>query len=635
MRFAIPVSLQAVAMPMRRLAACLRVFLLLALVLGARVAAVPDAAALEAFVDGKMAAQFASRDLVGAVVMVVEAGETTFSRGYGYADLEARTPVDPERTLFRIGSITKLFVWTAVMQLVEQGSVDLNEDVNTYLSTLRVPDTYPAPVTMAHLMAHTAGFEDRSVGLFARTPDAVRPLAELLAGGLPARVRPVGEAAAYSNHGAALAGLVVEDVSGRAWNDYLEAHILGPLGMTRSTGEQPVPAALEGDLAVGYDVAAGAFVRRSFDYVPLAPAGSMSATGSDMARFMLAHLQGGTYEGATLLRPETVQDMQRTHAAQDPRLSGSAHGFIEQVFQGRRTIGHGGGIVAFHSLMALVPGDDLGLFIAYNTPAGAAAAADFVADFFAFRYEPPDVAPANPDAHRPDVAASYRPSRVAHSTLDKLAGLLQAAAITSADDGSLVARNLGTFGTTRWVPVEPLVYREVASQDLLVFHEDGDGRIVRALLGSQPHVAFERLAWHQSAGFHAVLIAIAVLAFLSAVVGWPLTRRWRRGGTTLSRLARPTAWAASAAFLVFLAGLAVVLRDPMEIAFGVPPLLRVALGIALVGTALTLAGVLLTVRAWVRGEGSVAGRVHHSVVVAAGVAFVWFLDAWNLLGFRY
>jgi len=608
---------------------------LLTLLLGAQVAAASDGAALEAFVDAKMAAQFEAYDLVGSVVMVVEAGEPTFGKGYGYADLESQTPVDPDRTAFRIGSITKLFVWTAVMQLVEQGALDLNADVNAYLSTVRVPDTSAEPVTMAHLMAHTAGFEDRSVGLFARTPAAVRPLAELLDGGLPARVRPAGEAAAYSNHGAALAGLVVEEVSGLEWNDYLEERILAPLGMTRSTGRQPVPAALEGELAVGYDVGAGSFVRRSFDFVPLAPAGSMSATGSDMARFMLAHLQGGAHGGGSILGSESVQAMHRTHATQDPRLSGSAHGFIEQTFQGRRTIGHGGGIVAFTSLMVLVPDDDLGLFLAYNTAAGAAAAADFVADFFAFRYEAPEVVPANPSVHRPNVVGTYRPSRVAHTTLDKLAGLLQTASIVSADDGSLVARNLGAFGTTRWVPVEPLVYREVASQDLLVFHEDDDGRIVRALVGSQPHMAFERLAWHQIPAFHAGLVGFSVAAFVSAVVGWPLTRRWRRGGRRLSRVARSTAWAASAAFLAFLAGLAVVLRDPMEVAFGVPPLLRVVLAIGLAGAALTLVAGFLVARAWVRGEGSVVGRLHLSAVVAAGAAFVWFLDAWNLLGFRY
>ncbi len=623
---------------MARGAPYLRVLLLLTLMLGGRVAASPDVTSLEAFVDCVMAAQFEELDLVGAVVTVVEVGEPTFSKGYGYADLASLTPVDPDRTLFRIGSITKLFVWTAVMQLVEQGAIDLNADVNTYLSAVRVPGTYPEPVTMAHLMAHTAGFEDRSVGLFARTSDAARPLAELLGAGLPARVRPVGEVAAYSNHGTALAGLVVEEVSGLAWNDYLEARILAPLGMTRSTGEQPVPAALEVDLAGGYDAVGGSFARRSFDYSPLAPAGSMSATGNDMARFMLAHLQEGAYEEATILRPETARAMHRTHSRHDPRLSGIAHGFIEQPFQGRRTIGHGGGIVAFHSLMVLVPDDGFGLFIAYNTPAGAEATAAFVTDFFAYRYGADAAAvaaPQDPEAHRPDVAGGYGHTRVAHTTLDKLAGLLQAATITSADDGSLLARNLGSFGTTRWLPVEPLVYREVDTRDLLVFQEDGEGRVVRALLASQPHVAFESLSWHQSAGFHVGLLAFAVVTFLSAVVGWPIARRWGRGDTTMSRLARPTAWVASALFLVFLASLAVVLSDPMELAFGVPPLLRAVLVIGLVGSALTLAGVFFAVRTWVRGDGSLAGRLHYSAVVVAGTAFVWFLDYWNLLGFRY
>ncbi len=618
-----------------------RVLLLVVLALtalNARVAATPEAASLEAFLDDLMAAQFEAHDLVGAVVTVVEIGQPTVSRGYGYADLASLTPVDAGRTLFRIGSITKLFVWTAVMQLVEQGLLDLHADVNGYLSTVRVPDTYPEPVTLAHLMAHTAGFEDRSVGLFARAPEAVRPLAELLARGLPTRVRPVGEVAAYSNHGAALAGLIVEEVSGLAWNDYLEARILTPLGMAHSTGEQPVTGALERDLAIGYDVIDGSFRGRSFDFSPLAPAGSMSATGNDMARFMSAHLQDGAYGDATILRAETAQEMQRTHFTHDPRLSGSAHGFIEQSFQGRRTIGHGGGIVAFHSLMILVPDDGLGLFVAFNTLAGAAATVDVAAAFFEQRYGAAGVpveALANPSVHDSDVIGGYRPTRVAHTTLDKLAGLLQAAAITLGDDGALLARNLGLPGTTRWLPIEPMVYREVDSGDLLVFRSDGGGRVVRALVGSQPHLAYEKLAWHQSSGFHLGLVAASVALFLSALVGWPLRRRWWSGETSVARLARVATWTASALFLVFLVSLAVVLRDPMEIAFGVPPLLQAVLVIGLAGTALTLVGPFLAVRSWLRGDWSLGGRVHYSLVVVAGAAFVWFLDHWNLLGFRY
>ena len=619
----------------------LRFLLILSVAVTATVhaAATPaDVAALEAFVDGVIAEQFDTYDLVGVVVSVVRDGEPLFAKGYGYADLESLTPVDPDRTLFRIGSITKLFTWTAVMQLVEQGALDLDADVNDYLRSVRVPATYPEPVTMAHLMAHTAGFEDRSVGLFARTADSVRPLSELLGAGLPARVRPVGQAAAYSNHGVALAGLVVEELSGLAWNDYLEARILTPLGMTRTTGVQPVPDPLARDLAIGYDVIAGSFVPRSFDYSPLAPAGSMSTTASDMTRFMLAHLGGGSHGGAAILRDVTVQQMHRTHSTFDPRLSGMAHGFVEQQVRGRRTIGHGGGIVAFNSLMLLVPDESLGLFISYSTLAGAPATVDFVAAFFE-HLAAGDLGhapmPTNLGTHTPNVTGSYRPSRVAHTTLDKLAGLLQEARIAPGGDGGLLAHDLGMPGTTRWVPIEPAVYREVDSGDLLVFQTNDRGDVVRGLVGSLPHLAYERIAWHQRAAFHLGLVSVILLVMLSALIGWPLSRRRGRGDSPASRLARLCAWATSALFVVFLASLLVVLRDPMEIAFGVPPPLRAVLVLGLAGTALTPVCLLLAARSWLHGDWNALGRVHYSVVAAAAAVFVWFLHHWNLLGFRY
>lgn len=159
--------------------------------------------------------------------------------------------------------------------------------------------------------------------------------------------------------------------------------------------------------------------------------------------------------------------------------------------------------------------------------------------------------------------------------------------------------------------------------------------MIRGLVGSQPHLAYDKLAWHQSTVFHLGLVAVSLVAFLSAVVGWPLSGRWRRGESGLQRLARAPAWSASALFLVFSASLVVVLRDPMEIAFGVPPLLQAVLAIATMGAALMLVGLLLAVRSWIRGDWTLGMRVHHSLVVVAGVAFVWFLHAWNLVGFRY
>ncbi len=119
---------------------------------------------LEAFLDGVLAAEMRSHSIASATVSVVKDGELFFAKGYGYADRESRRPVDPERTLFRPGSISKLFTWTAVMQLVEQGKIDLDADVNEYLTDFRIPDTFPEPITMEHLMTHTPGFEDGGLG---------------------------------------------------------------------------------------------------------------------------------------------------------------------------------------------------------------------------------------------------------------------------------------------------------------------------------------------------------------------------------------------------------------------------------------------------------------------------------------
>jgi CubicO group peptidase (beta-lactamase class C family) len=184
-----------------------------------------DPQELEAFIDGVMAAQMEAYHIPGATISVVKDGKLFFAKGYGYADSESRKPVIANETLYRIGSVSKLFTWTAVMQLAEQGKLDLNADVNTYLTDFKIPDTYPEPITLAHLMTHTAGFED-NYRIDARSADDVKPLGEYLANNMPARVRPPGEFTAYSNHGTALAGYIVEEVSGVSFDDYIEKKYL-------------------------------------------------------------------------------------------------------------------------------------------------------------------------------------------------------------------------------------------------------------------------------------------------------------------------------------------------------------------------------------------------------------------------
>jgi CubicO group peptidase (beta-lactamase class C family) len=244
-----------------------------------------DPGELETFLDNVISGQLADDHIAGATVAVVKDGRLFFAKGYGYADRQHGKPVSATRTLFRIGSVSKLFTWTAVMQLAEQGKVDLHADVNTYLKTFHLPATYPEPITLAHLLTHTAGFEDRETGLYARTTGDLEPLGQWLAEHIPARVRPPGELTAYSNYGAVLAGYIVEQVSGLHFEQYVEQHLFQPLGMRSSTFRQPVPASLSAALSQGYTYTNGEYHPEPFEAVQVVPAGAMSATATDIANF--------------------------------------------------------------------------------------------------------------------------------------------------------------------------------------------------------------------------------------------------------------------------------------------------------------------------------------------------------------
>jgi CubicO group peptidase (beta-lactamase class C family) len=206
---------------------------------------VTDTVALGAFVDGLIRAQMEQLHIPSAVVAVVQGERTLYTAGYGYADIATRTPVDPATSMFHIGSTGKLFTWTAVMQLVEQGKLDLDKDINTYLKTFQVPAAFGAPITLRHLMTHTAGFQEGILGYFIGNDSTnIRPIEETLRRHIPTRVRPPGEFASYSNYGASLAGLIVEQVSGEPFAEYIERHIYQPLGIRYATFREPLPAAL-------------------------------------------------------------------------------------------------------------------------------------------------------------------------------------------------------------------------------------------------------------------------------------------------------------------------------------------------------------------------------------------------------
>jgi CubicO group peptidase (beta-lactamase class C family) len=602
-----------------------------------------DPAELEAFMDGVIEAQLEAYHLAGATVAVVKDGAVFFAKGYGYADIKERKRVNAGKTLFRIASISKLFVWTAIMQLVEQGVLDLNADINTYLTRFKIPPTFAEPITLNHLMAHTAGFEDYVIGLFSKDRDQLLPLGDIIAQHLPARVRPPGEVASYSNHGTAIAAYIVEQVSGKCWDDYVEKNILMPLAMTHTTFRQPVPDLLSTELSKGYSYKHGEFHAEAFVYVPMAPVAAASTTATDIARFMIAHLNLGRFGNSRILDAGTAQRMHGALFRPAPDVNPMAHGFFDISRNGKRVIGHDGNILYFHSKMALLPDQKVGLFVSYNTQGGEKAAMKTY-ELFMDRYYPPENMQAeifakNSNNQLERFTGSYFSNRRVHQGLAKLGALLGTIKVKLTDEG--VLKTTGQE-TTRWIQIGPETFREEHGNRILVFREDENGKITHMFRQDLPHIAFERIHAVDSPKMHVGLAGSATLLFFATILAWPFAAfiRWRHDvqldpRTRIPRFAYLITWIASLLFIVLVAFLAVVLSNPNSILFGIPVWLKPALVLPILSVPLIIGTMIYTVAIWKSGKGSIWGRIYYTVVMLALVVTLWQLNHWNLLGFHY
>jgi CubicO group peptidase (beta-lactamase class C family) len=605
-----------------------------------------DRAELEAFLEGIMNAYLESNLIAGATLAVVKGGEIFFAKGYGYADVKEKKPVIADKTLFRPGSVSKLFTWMAVMQLFEQERLDLNTDVNTYLEGFKIPDTYPEPVTMTHLLTHTSGFEDFISEIGARRAEDIVPLAEFLERKMPARVRAPGKLTSYSNYGTALAGYIVEKISGMPFEDYVEKNIFEPLDMQHSTFRQPLPSHLANDMSVGYTYEKGMYKPHGFEHINgIAPAGSLSATATDMAKFMIAHLQHGKYGENRILEEETAKLMHTKLFSHDPRVDGNAHGFWEMTHNNIRSVVHGGDTFLFHSLLSIVPEKNLGLFVSFNSAGGTWPVYDnFIKAFLNHYYPAPELADAEPPRDFKRRASrfigSYGVTRIAETTYEKLMGLMMTVKVEATEDSTLLITMPMGLGSKQLVELEPLVFREVGGQDTVVFRENSKGRITHAFFNQIPILAGVKLAWYKTPGFHYSLLAICMILFLSTL-GWPanalsklLCRRKREipGAPWLVRL---IAGGMGVLYIIFLMGMFSALSDYMELIFGVPSQLKILLILPILSILLTIGALFFAYVAWKNKYWTVCGRVHYTLVVLASLVFLWFLAYWNLLGFHF
>lgn len=594
---------------------------------------------LGTFFDQHASREMEKSDVAGAAIVVVKDGKVLFARGYGLADVGLGTPVSPSDTLFRMASLSKLVTYTAVMQLVEQGKIDLDADLSRYLD-FPLPATFAQAITMRHLMTHTAGFEDTVENRWVKA-EKLTSLRDYLVRQMPKRLFAPGTVPAYSSYGTTLAGYIVERVSGESFETYTERHIFAPLGMRHSSFAQPLPPGLAPLLSQGYAVRTGP--TRPFDAAQITPAAALSSTAMDMARFMLAHLGEQTAAGPALLMPATLAQMHTVQFRHHPAGPGIALGFYEMDEVAQRLIGHTGDIPGFHSVIYLLPEQHLGLFIVQNTEADAGMR-EVLLKSFAERYlPPPSPAPAMPrqavSGESEQMQGNYATTRRFESSPLSLPFLLDQSVVRLVKPGTLVIDTVrGPDGEpVEWHEVEPGVWQSAVNplrRRYILKNAQGDWEMSS---NRDPMQIMQKVSWHQHKLVVLSVLVLSIATVLLSVLAWPLSVVWRmRSGpqTALSpallKTMRQVRWAGLLALLPWVLYGGILLAYLNDALFVASPtcavLLRGVQALAWLAVGGTIVAFRVVWLGWRNREVSLVCRAHSMLLALAclgATAMAW------------
>ena len=622
-----------------------------------------DPAEFEAFLDAYLAEQMDTYHIPGVVFTMVKDGEIFFSKGYGYAELETQTPMDPEDTVLITASLAKIFTAVGVLQLNERGMIDLHEDVRPYFKDFPLKTNFDEPLTFANLLTHTDGFEARMIGVAAQSQDDLLPLDELLETYAPIQLYPPGKYMTYGDYASNLSGYLTQEISGVPFEQYMEENILAPLGMTSSSFYQPPSDELLNREAVGYEYQNGHQEPVQNFYTRYGPSGGLRTTAADMNPFMQALLNGGDYGGTRILNQSTVDALFTQHFTPEPGMSGITYEMFEHFENGQRALLRDGDGVGTRSRMVLIPDQDLGFFISYNS--GDSNLRLNIVSAFLDKYYPAtgSTTPIPMEGYQGrarQFAGTYRYLQADITTFGKsMFFFSQLVEVTTTDEGylSIVTRGMGGDqssvmggfeGISQWVEVEPLHFEQVGGKGQLAFVQDESGHIIQMITGQGYHATFEKLPWYESPIFQTVLIALALLLMvtilISSLIFWPL-------GALLRKLRKQTAkdpvsWGAVVArlWIMLVSGMLVLflLRDfgvlyggtLPKFVWGITPDMIESLQSMYLPVMLALALPIFTIFAWVKGWWKLSMRVYYTLVTLAVFASIWWAHYWNLLGFR-
>ena len=555
--------------------------------------------------------------LPGVALAIVSQEEVCLLKGYGFADPANKRPVSPE-TVFGLSSLSKTFTAAAIVDLVENGGMlSYGQNVEEFFPLQIKGRIDEEPVTVSSCLTHTAGLDDRTIGISARAPVNLIPLQRFLSKYLPPRVRTANKVSSYSNHGYALLGGIIEKKTRRSFAEVLRDRIFQPAGMKQSSFEQPLPAELEQQRSIAYN--GGAPVPRIFfnDF----PASGMFITASDMAKFMQA-LMGGAIKGDTDFKT-IFSVMQQQRFTNHPSLPGLTYGFSERISNGIRVLQQGGDWQDYSSFLAIVPESQLGIFLAFNAPDGAPAAESILNLLLENSHKRQTSLEKFTISDTLPLEGKYRFNRYSRGTIAKIGILIGAVPeITIRKEGN----ELLAF-RSRWIPVDraSLVFRRESDGAKIAFgrHKDSISHVFHE---KNPYAAYEKVAWIQSADFHRLFILVLLVIFVAALLVLLLKRRKNPAERWLR-----ISIAANLIYILLVAGVMSMI-DPWEFQFGVPRTVFVVLLSSYALPIFSFVAGFYCVRSICSKQTSLKARFSFSFLSIALAAFLYFLHEWNLLG---
>ena len=606
------------------------------------------------FIHQQMVQYTSTNNVPNAVAALVTADSIYLLKGYGYADMEKTEPVDPDYHLFRVGSVSKIFTWTAIMQLYEQGLVDLDADITRYTGTrfnhrILYRDKDAKPITLRHLLSHTAGYEDVLEGLFSFRPQP--SLEEQLLRRVPARIFPPGEVMAYSNWGTTLSGYIVEQATGMRFEDYVREHIFLPLGMKNTSFEQPLEAALQKQMVTASRWVEGAFHKGQFEHMP-APAGGLSVSAYDMALLLQAHLSGGNNYHGQILKESTMELMHTPLYKYHPLLAGMTHGLMETYVNGNRIISHSGSSTLFDSGFYIFPEEGIGLFFAFsggNTSGHVNILHGVASEFFPSKET--EVKNYKPlmKVRIEDIQGEYHQSRSMRTSSNKILNLIMGNLHLKQTGNDHLAFNLYEMDFS-YSEVMPGLYKSnkvnkdypFGFMEYLLVTKAPDGRM---MLVTDGPMSFIRARWYERASFAGLLFIPALILAFTNLMFFGIRSIWIRFSKNVklmhgmllngNRLIIAHAGVLMATIFIFLANSSPhpVHRLPYSF-FDPNPLMEGLISGGLFMT--TLLGVVLiasAVRVWIKHPGFIIAKVSQTVYALGAVALTWLLYFYNLTGF--